>query len=87
MSGYAYLMINSGDRYVIGYFMDIKSVGVYSGIYALSNLIIAISAPIYIVLLPAISKSWEKKEVELVAKYFSYSLKYYLILLLHRNLF
>lgn len=79
MSGYAYWMISSGDRYVIGYFMDIKAVGIYSGVYTMSNLIIVISTPIYFVLLPVISKCWENKEVEMVKNYLSYSLKYFLM--------
>lgn len=77
LSGYAIWFIHSGDRYVIGYFMDIKAVGVYSGIYNLSNLIMLISSPIHFVLLPTISRYWKNNEIDRVRRYVEYSVKCY----------
>ena len=78
VGGYAYWAIHSADRYLIGYFMNIKSVGIYSGVYNLSMIIIALSGPIYFVLLPKVSRLWENGEVSEVKKYFRYSMKYFL---------
>jgi O-antigen/teichoic acid export membrane protein len=80
VGGYAYWAIHSADRYIIGYFMNIKSVGIYSGVYNLSMIIIALSGPIYFVLLPKVSGLWENGEISEVKKYFRYSTKYFLMI-------
>jgi O-antigen/teichoic acid export membrane protein len=80
VSGYSYWAIHSADRYMIGYFMNVKSVGIYSGVYNLSMIIIALSGPIYFVLLPKVSRLWENGEISEVKKYLRYSMKYFLMI-------
>ena len=73
-------IINSSDRYVIGYFMDSAFVGVYSAAYAIGGIILMFMGPISIVLYPTILKLWELDKIEEVKTHLQYSLKYYLML-------
>jgi len=73
-------IINSSDRYVIGYFMGSSSVGVYSAAYAIGGIISMFIQPISIVLYPTILKLWEEDKIEEVKTYLEYSLKYFLML-------
>jgi len=73
-------IINSGDRYVIGYFMGPASVGIYSAAYGLGNIISMFAAPIGFNLYPTISKLWEEEKTEEVKIYLKYSVKYFLML-------
>jgi len=79
-SGFAYWVFHVSDRYVIGYFFNIKLVGIYSGIYNLTTIIFVIAGPVCFVLLPTISKFWEENEIGEVKKYLKYSLKYFFML-------
>jgi O-antigen/teichoic acid export membrane protein len=72
-------IINSSDRYIIGYFIGMASVGVYSVAYAMGNLITFFLTPIMVILFPTISKLYEEKSIEEVRNYLKYSLKYFLI--------
>lgn len=73
-------IISSSDRYVIGYFMDSASVGIYSAAYGIGGLILMFMAPISIVLYPTMLKLWEENKIEEVKIYLEYSMKYYLML-------
>ena len=73
-------VINSSDRYVIGYFMDSASVGVYSAAYGIGGIILMFMGPISIVLYPTILKLWEENKVEEIKIHLEYSMKYYLML-------
>ena len=73
-------IINSSDRYIIGYFMDSASVGVYSAAYGIGGIILMFMGPISIVLYPTILKLWELDKIEEVKTHLQYSLKYYLML-------
>jgi O-antigen/teichoic acid export membrane protein len=59
IAGYGYWMIHAADRYVIGYFMDIGAVGIYSAAYVICDIIIALSVPMYFLLLRTISRLWD----------------------------
>lgn len=73
-------IINSSDKYVIGYFMDNASVGVYSTAYSIGRLILMFMGPISIILYPTIVKSWEVGKIEETKTYLKYSTKYFLML-------
>ena len=73
-------IINSSDLYVIGYFMDSASVGVYSAAYGIGVTISMFIGPISTVLYPTILKLWEENKIEEVKTHLEYSIKYYLML-------
>ena len=73
-------IISSSDRYVIGYFVDSASVGIYSAAYGIGGLILMFMAPISIVLYPTMLKLWEENKIEEVKIHLEYSMKYYLML-------
>ena len=73
-------IINSSDRYVIGYFMDSASVGVYSAAYGIGGIILMFMGPISVVLYPTILKLWEENKIEEIKTHLEYSMKYYLML-------
>jgi O-antigen/teichoic acid export membrane protein len=73
-------IINSSDLYVIGYFMDSASVGVYSAAYGIGVLISMFIGPISIVLYPAILKLWKEDKIEEIKIHLEYSMKYFLML-------
>ncbi|MBL7196538.1 MAG: polysaccharide biosynthesis protein [Candidatus Omnitrophica bacterium] len=53
---------NSSDRYFIGYFMNIRDVGIYSVCYSMSYFMInVISGPICLVFLPIITRVWNNQ--------------------------
>lgn len=72
-------IVQSSDRYIIGYFMGMSAVGIYSAAYAIGSLITFFLAPIGFILFPTISKLYEEKKIEEVSNYLKYSLKYFLI--------
>jgi len=80
VSGFGYWAIHSGGRYVIGYFMDARALGVYSGTFNLSMIIMAIAGPVYFVLLPTVSGLWESNRMDDVRAYFHNSVKLFLSL-------
>jgi len=80
LSSFGIWMIHSGDRYVIGYFRDMESVGVYSAAYAFCEVIIALAGPLSFVLLPAVSRFWDNGDVEKARNYLEYALRYFLLI-------
>jgi len=43
---------NSSDRYIVGYFLGLTAVGVYSASYTIGNLINYLTTPLQMILLP-----------------------------------
>ena len=78
-TGLCYWFINLGDRYVIGYFMDISAVGIYSAAYGLGSLVAFFFAPISTVLLPTITNLYENNKIEELKTHLKYSLKFFLM--------
>jgi O-antigen/teichoic acid export membrane protein len=76
---FSWIIVGS-DRYIIGYFMTISAVGIYSATYNIGWVISMFIAPISVILFPTISKSYDVNEVEKVKTYLKYSLKYFLML-------
>ncbi|MFA5400916.1 MAG: flippase [Dehalococcoidia bacterium] len=73
-------IINSSDRYIIGYFMDVKNVGIYSAIYTIANIISLFLGPANALLLPTVSKSYDDGDTASTKNYFKFTLKYTLLL-------
>ena len=73
-------IIHSSDRYIIGYFMEAKDVGVYAAVYSLANIIYLLLGPLQVVLLPTVSKSYDDGEISKTRTYLKYSLKYLMML-------
>ena len=72
-------VVNSSDRYMIGYFMGSAPVGVYSAAYNIGAVVGMFMAPILVVLYPTISKLWEENKINEVRDYLANSLKLYLM--------
>ena len=72
-------IVNLSDRYVIGYFMNIEAVGIYSAAYGLGSLVALFFAPISTVLLPTITNLYENDKIQELKTHLKYSLKFYLM--------
>ena len=73
-------VVNSSDRYVIGYFMGVAFVGYYSPGYTLGNIIMMFMAPLAFMLPPVLSKYYDENNMNAVRMVLKYSLKYFLLL-------
>lgn len=73
-------LVTSGDRYVIGYFLGARSVGIYSASYTLGNLISFLYAPIALILFPAITNLYENNNIPEVKMHLKYALKFFLMI-------
>jgi O-antigen/teichoic acid export membrane protein len=73
-------IIHSSDRYMVGYFMEAKDVGIYAAAYALASIISLLLVPLQVVLLPAVSKSYDDGEIARTRTFLKYSLKYLMML-------
>lgn len=71
---------NLSDRYIIGYFLDIGNVGIYSASYGLGNMVSLFYAPISIIFLPTLSKLYRDKKNDEIISHFNNLSKLYLML-------
>lgn len=78
-SAIAQWAISLSDRYVIGFFLGVASVGFYSPGYAIGTLIVILFEPIVFVLLPTLYKLFDEQRIDETKKYLSLSLKYFLL--------
>ena len=67
------------DRYVIGFFKEAASVGIYSAAYNIGLIAGVFIYPIVYILSPTIFKLFDEKKIEKVKTYLSYSLKYFFL--------
>lgn len=74
-----YWLINLGDRYVIGYFMGVDAVGIYSASYGLGGLLVLFYAPLSGALFPAMVHCYENDKIQELKTYLKYSLKFFLM--------
>jgi len=70
-------IVQFSDRYVIGYFMNVSQVGIYSVAYTLGGVTNVLLSPVLTVLLPDLSELYERKEVEELEARFQRIQKYY----------
>ncbi|MCP4608620.1 MAG: flippase [Planctomycetes bacterium] len=73
-------LIDSSDRYVIGFVDGATSVGIYSAAYNIGAMVLMYGTTIMYVLSPTIFDAFDKGETEKVKGYISYSWRYLLIL-------
>lgn len=71
---------DSSDRYVVGIFLGMNAVGIYSAAYAIGSLIQLFVSPIQLILFPELSSLFDEGREEEVKVYLSYSMKYFLFL-------
>ena len=71
---------DSSDRYLIGFFLGVGSVGIYSAAYAIGNLVQLFITPIQFILFPTLSKLYDEGKSNDVKVYLSYSMKYFLFI-------
>ncbi|TSC95189.1 MAG: multi antimicrobial extrusion protein MatE [Parcubacteria group bacterium Licking1014_1] len=72
-------LINSSDRYIIGFFKGAAAVGIYSATYSIGLLAVVFIFPIAYILSPTIFKFFDEGQIDKVKIYLSYSLKYFLL--------
>lgn len=73
-------VVHSSDRYVIGFFMGVAPIGIYSAGYGLGGMITFFIAPLGFVLLPVLSKLYDENNISEVKTHLTYSLKYFLMI-------
>lgn len=66
------------DRYIIGYFLGVASVGVYSAGYNLVSIILMLISVFGFVLPPTLSKLYDEGKIDELKILLTYSLKYFL---------
>ena len=71
---------DSSDRYVVGIFLGLNAVGIYSAAYAIGNLVYLFIAPIQFILFPELSRLFDENKIDTVRSYLSYSLRYFLLI-------
>lgn len=70
----------SSDRYLVTYFLGLKSVGIYSAACSIGGLVQLFVSPLQLILLPEISKLYDENKTDKVIIYMSYSLRYFLFI-------
>lgn len=73
-------VIASSDRYMINYFLGLSEVGIYSAAYGIAGIVGIYTAGLGSILLPTLSKIYDENNMEVVEKYLSYLVKYYLLI-------
>lgn len=71
---------NLSNRYVIGYFLGVASVGIYSAAYNIGGVVAFFYGPISVVLLPTISKLHGEGDIEGIRTQLGYLTKLYIML-------
>lgn len=76
-------IVNSSDRYFIGFFNGVKEVGIYSVCYGISYFVINMfSAPFYFIFQPAINRLWNRHDFKLSLDLLNELIKYSLFFIL-----
>lgn len=70
----------SSDRYLVTYFLGLKSVGIYSAACSIGGLVQLFVSPLQLILLPEISKLYDENKTDKVIIYMSLSLRYFLFI-------
>lgn len=72
-------VVEVSDRYIIGYFLDIKAVGIYSAAYGLGSIVGFFWSPLSAVIFPALTNLYENNRTQELKTHLKYSLKFYLV--------
>ncbi len=76
----SYWIVNSSNRYIIGFFLGAAAVGYYSPGYTVGYCIVLAVTPVSLVLLPNLSAYFDDHRFEQVTTVLGYCLKYFLTL-------
>jgi len=71
---------DSSDRYIVGIFLGLSAVGIYSAAYAIGSLVHLFITPIQFILFPELSRLYDEERVDDVRNYLSSSLRYFLLI-------
>lgn len=80
-NGVSYWVVASADRYFIGFFLGIISVGYYIPAYSIGMLLVFFIIPITSMLSVVLPKFFDDNNLEEVKNYLSHSLKYFLLIM------
>lgn len=75
-----YLIVETSDRYFVGFYGSPTQVGIYSAAYALASVLVFLRRPFMAVLPPFVYQFWDREDYPTVARYLDASLRSYLIL-------
>ena len=78
----SFWLVRLSDRYVIGFFLGLTSVGIYSAAYTLGYLPYGVVSVLSFVLLQTLSKLYDEDRMDEVKTHLSYSLKYLLAIVI-----
>ena len=78
----SYRLINLSDRYVIGFFLGVTSVGIYSAAYGIGGLPYTVVSVLTLVLMAPLSQLYDEGRMDEVKTHLSYSLKYFLAIII-----
>jgi O-antigen/teichoic acid export membrane protein len=70
---------DSSDRYLVGFFLGVATVGIYSAGYAIGNLIVLLTASLQFILYPALIRLYDEGRLENVRSYLSHALRLFLM--------
>lgn len=69
-------IINLSDRYMVSYFINVGTAGIYSAAYTIGNYTSFLLYPIGLVLYPNVIKTYDEKKYEETRRYLKYAMKY-----------
>jgi O-antigen/teichoic acid export membrane protein len=75
-----YWITNSSDRYIVGIYLGLNAVGVYSAAYGIGNLLQLFVTPIQLILFPELSKLYDENKIDMVKTYLRHSIQYFLLI-------
>ncbi len=73
-------IIDSSDRYFIGYLLGAMLVGIYNAAYAIGNLVHVFIMPIQMILYPELARLYDEGDYYTVRLYLSMTIKYYVMI-------
>ena len=76
------LLIQSSDRFFIGYYFGASAVGIYSAAYSIASIPAFITVIVMFILYPTIYSLYESNNIEKLKDFLRYSWKYLLLLLI-----
>jgi len=71
-------VVASSDRYIVGYYLGIEQVGVYSAAYGVGSILYLLPGVLAFVLVPTVSRLYDEGKMSALRSYLQYSLKYFL---------
>ncbi len=74
-----YWITNSSDRYLIGIFLGLDAVGIYSAAYYIGSLLQLFVTPLQFILFPELSKLYDENKIETIKTILSHSTQYFLL--------